>query len=161
MCPINLILLKIAILASINITSNEYNEFYFWKNNIYLSPLNSCFDFSSKWQNSKTIFLSWSSLFSILTMPFTASKLSTDTKNWISINLIEIHARTLSLNLIWTDEEICRNKFEESMGCEQEVKRKTINYAHDGNNAAVAYVIWLHYRMRSSSIYLFERSQIQ
>lgn len=36
----------------------------------YLSPLNSCFDFSSRWQNSKTIFRSWSSLFSMLTMPW-------------------------------------------------------------------------------------------
>lgn len=35
----------------------------------YLRPLNSCLDFSSKWQNSNTIFLSWSSLFSMLTMP--------------------------------------------------------------------------------------------
>lgn len=36
----------------------------------HLSPLNNCFDFSSKWQNSTTIFLSWSSLFSMLTIPF-------------------------------------------------------------------------------------------
>lgn len=28
----------------------------------YLSPLNSCFDFSSRWQNSRTIFLSCSSM---------------------------------------------------------------------------------------------------
>lgn len=39
----------------------------------HLSPLNSCLDFSSKWQNSKTSFLSCSSVDSIFTMPFSAS----------------------------------------------------------------------------------------
>lgn len=47
------------------------------KSSIHLNPLKSCFDFSNKWQNSKTIFLSWSSLLSMLTIPLV---------NWAAID---------------------------------------------------------------------------
>lgn len=45
----------------------------YFSHRTHLSPLKSCLDFSSRWQNSKTSFLSCSSVDSIFTMPFSAA----------------------------------------------------------------------------------------
>lgn len=68
------ILRQISIIIIIIIIDFKY--YYLWlpfTSSSHLSPLNSCLDFSSKWQNSKTSFLSCSSVDSIFTMPFSAA----------------------------------------------------------------------------------------
>lgn len=68
--------LPVAILRQISVWNHMNISLtcrVYFSHRTHLSPLKSCLDFSSRWQNSKTSFLSCSSVDSIFTMPFSAA----------------------------------------------------------------------------------------